>query len=75
MKKEFITTKKEAIKYRLFLNGNAVTPSRFWTYFLFNINKKNNESEYYAQHSSWSEINTLNALEKYKKIPLKFLKN
>ena len=75
MVKEFITTREEAVSYRFFLNGNALTPSRFWTYLLFDINKENDNSEYYAKNSSWSELNIIAELEKYGKIPLKFLKN
>jgi hypothetical protein len=75
MIKEFITKKEEAVAYRLFLNGNATTPSRFWTYFLFDTGKKDDKSEYYSKHSSWTELNVISQLEKYGKIPLKFLKN
>jgi hypothetical protein len=75
MTKEFITKKEEAVYYRLFFNGNATTPSRFWTYLLFDTRKKDDQSEYYAKHSSWTELNVISQLEKYGKIPLKFLKN
>ena len=70
---EFLTTKEEIQNYVLYLSGNPMTPERFWDYLLIKKEDIHNV-DYYEKHSSWVKLNIEKELEKYGKIPLKFLK-
>ena len=71
---EFLTTKEEVQEYELFLSGNAMTPTRFWSFAL--VKKEDTHVlNYYEKHTEWVKLNIEQELEKHGKIPLKFLKH